>query len=101
MRTVFAMTVCLIVCSASSVLAASDATKASTKPVIPVPEMKWTEENRMRAGNFFVGPEYAEAPELKEKRGVPKGKVKTFTMQSKDSDRYPGISMKAPGVVPY
>jgi enterochelin esterase family protein len=52
-------------------------------------------------GDFVVGPEYANAPELAARDGVPKGVVKTFKMESKDSKMYPGISKTAPGTVPY
>jgi enterochelin esterase-like enzyme len=53
-------------------------------------------------GNFVVGPNFTRAPELTAKPGVPKGAIKNFTMDSKDSKFYPGISKTAPGqVVPY
>jgi enterochelin esterase family protein len=53
-------------------------------------------------GDYFVGPDYSNAPELTVKDGVPKGVVKTFVMDSTDSKIYPGISKKTPGVVvPY
>ena len=41
------------------------------------------------------------APELTEKEGVPKGTVREFTMDSKDSKIYPGIARNQTGVVPY
>ena len=40
-------------------------------------------------------------PELTAKEGVPQGVVKKFTMESKDSKSYPGISKTQPGTVPY
>jgi enterochelin esterase family protein len=43
-------------------------------------------------GNFVIGPDYAPAPELTIKEGVPVGKVSQFTMDSKDSKFYPGIA---------
>jgi iron(III)-enterobactin esterase len=45
----------------------------------------------LRDGNFKIAPPYADAPEMKVKDGVPKGKVHDFTMDSKDSKFYPGI----------
>ncbi len=41
-------------------------------------------------GNYFIGPEYAPAPELTPKDGVPKGRVETFTLTAADSKFYPG-----------
>jgi enterochelin esterase-like enzyme len=52
-------------------------------------------------GNFVIGPEYTDAPELEVRPGVPRGSVKTFVMESADSKMYPGISKKTSGVVPY
>ena len=53
-------------------------------------------------GNFVIGPPYTPAPELTVKDGVPKGTVREFTMDSKDSKIYSGIARKQPGeVVPY
>ena len=40
-------------------------------------------------GNYFIGPEYAPAPELTPKDGVPKGRVETFTLNAADSKFYP------------
>lgn len=48
-----------------------------------------------------VGPDYANAPELTVKDGVPKGTVHEFTMKSEESKIYPGIAKNKPGVVPY
>src|SRR5262245_1882253 len=36
-------------------------------------------------GNFFIGPDYAPAPEQTPKDGVPKGRIETFTMNAADS----------------
>ena len=41
-------------------------------------------------GNFVIGPPYTPAPELTVKDGVPKGTVREFTMDSKDSKIYSG-----------
>jgi enterochelin esterase family protein len=45
-------------------------------------------------GNYFIGPEYAPAPELTPKDGVPKGRVETFTMNAADSKFYPDTGMR-------
>jgi enterochelin esterase family protein len=52
-------------------------------------------------GDFVIGPDYTIAPEYKANPRVPKGVLKTFTMNSQDSKFYPGISKTKPGVVPY
>jgi enterochelin esterase-like enzyme len=52
-------------------------------------------------GEFTIGPDYANAPELTVKDGVPRGELKEFTMNSEDSHVYPGIARNKPGVVPY
>jgi hypothetical protein len=70
----------------------------ATPPVITVPT---TPLSASADGDYVVGPEYANAPELTAKDGVPKGVVKTFKMGSKDSKMYPGISKAVPGTVPY
>jgi enterochelin esterase family protein len=54
-----------------------------------------------RQSETTIGPDYADAPELTVKEGVPRGTVKDFTMNSEDSKVYPGIDKKKPGVVPY
>lgn len=43
-------------------------------------------------GDFEIGPEYAEAPELKRRDNVPHGAVQEFTMNSADSKIYPGLT---------
>src|SRR5262245_55416941 len=43
------------------------------------------------SGEMEIGPEYADAPELKPADGVPRGNVKEFTMESADSKIYPGL----------
>ena len=48
-------------------------------------------------GDFVIGPEYAAAPELTVRNGVPAGTVTQFTMDSKASRFYPGIGRDAFG----
>ena len=48
-----------------------------------------------------IGPDYADAPETKERDGVPKGEVREFTMDSNDSKIYKGIAKDKKGTVPY
>jgi enterochelin esterase-like enzyme len=43
-------------------------------------------------GDFMIGPNYADAPELTANPAVPKGKVTAFIMKSADSKLYPGIN---------
>lgn len=50
---------------------------------------------------FIIGPDYAYAPELTARDGVPKGRVVEFTMNSADSKIYPGIAKGQTGVVLY
>lgn len=45
-------------------------------------------------GNYFIGPEYAPAPEQVAKDGVPKGRVVTFTMSPADSKFYPDTGLR-------
>lgn len=52
-------------------------------------------------GEFTIGPEYANAPELAVREGVPRGVVTQFVMNSEDSKIYPGIAKRQVGVVPY
>ena len=53
-------------------------------------------------GDFTLGPDYTNAPELTVRSNVPVGEIHRFTMNSADSKFYPGISKTAPGqVVPY
>ena len=46
-------------------------------------------------GNFIIGPTHPPAPEVTEHEGVPHGKVIEFTMNSADSNIYPGIARDA------
>lgn len=50
---------------------------------------------------FTIGPNYADAPELKARPEVPPGTLYDFTMNSEDSRLYPGIARNRAGVVPY
>ena len=51
-------------------------------------------------GNFVIGPEYVTAPERKAVEGVPAGKVKSFTIDSKETKLFnPGIARKVFGKV--
>ena len=49
----------------------------------------------------MIGPDYSDAAETKERDGVPKGEVREFTMDSKDSKIYKGIAKDKKGTVPY
>ncbi len=50
---------------------------------------------------FRIGPDYAYAPEVERREGVPRGEVHTLTMNSEESKIYPGIAKGQTGVVPY
>lgn len=50
---------------------------------------------------FIIGPDYADAPELAVRDGVPQGVLHEFTMNSTDSKIYPGIAKNQTGTVPY
>lgn len=54
-----------------------------------------------REANFTIGPDYSDAPETQVKPGVVQGKIVEFTMDSKDSKIYKGISKTEKGIVPY
>jgi enterochelin esterase-like enzyme len=45
-------------------------------------------------GNYFVGPNYAPAPEQTPKDGVPKGKVESFKLNAADSKFYPDTGLR-------
>ncbi|MGA2229290.1 MAG: alpha/beta hydrolase-fold protein [Tepidisphaeraceae bacterium] len=88
-----------VMCIVSLGVHSATAQVATTRPALDAPT---TPLSAASDGDFFVGPDYSNAPELTPKDGVPKGVVKSFTMDSKDSKMYPGISKTAPGqVVPY
>ena len=46
-------------------------------------------------GNFILGPTHNPAPEMTVHEGVPQGKVFNFTMESANSERYPGIARES------
>jgi enterochelin esterase-like enzyme len=71
--------------------------KAPPLPISPVASPARTQDNV----EFIIGPDYAYAPELTARAGVPQGKVVEFTMNSADSKIYPGIAKDQTGVVPY
>src|SRR5712691_10461586 len=51
-------------------------------------------------GNYVIGPEYKPAPERKAVEGVPQGKVKQVTIDSKETKLFnPGIARKVFGKV--
>src|SRR6187401_1295946 len=51
-------------------------------------------------GNYVIGPDYTAAPERKVVEGVPQGKVKQFTIDSKETKLFnPGIARKVFGKV--
>jgi enterochelin esterase family protein len=52
-------------------------------------------------GAFTIGPNYAPAPELTVRAGVPKGTLHEFVMDSADSKIYPGVAKNQRGTVPY
>lgn len=45
-------------------------------------------------GDYSIGPDYAPAPELTPKDGVPKGKIVEFTMNAADSKFYPNTGLR-------
>jgi len=50
-------------------------------------------------GTFLIGPDYAPAPELTVAEGVPQGTVQQFSLDSAESQFYPGIARDAPGTI--
>jgi len=63
----------------------TDADKAEIAKLAEYPAWK----PGVGVGNYSIGPEYAPAPEITPKEGVPKGKVQTFTLQAADSKFFP------------
>ena len=59
------------------------------------------ESDRLKDGEYTIGPDYADAPELAVKENVPKGAVHQFIMKSEESKIYSGIAKNKPGVTPY
>jgi enterochelin esterase-like enzyme len=43
-------------------------------------------------GDFIIGPDYTNAPEVTFREGVPRGVVHTFTLSSEESKIYPGLN---------
>jgi iron(III)-enterobactin esterase len=43
-------------------------------------------------GDFLIGPDYVQAPELWPAKGVPQGRIEQFTIDSKHSKLYPGTA---------
>jgi len=43
-------------------------------------------------GDFTIGPDYTNAPELTVREGVPRGVVRAFTLSSEESKIYPGLN---------
>lgn len=71
------------------------------KPEVKLSDLKPYMPNS-KEGDYFIGPSYANAPEMTVRTEVPKGAVYGFVMNSTDSKIYPGIAKNAPGqVVPY
>lgn len=67
--------------------------KEPAKPdpkVEPKPEDILTDPGTAGNGDFEVGPNYIDAPETQERSGVPKGQLKEFKMDSKDSKIFRG-----------
>lgn len=71
----------------------------TTKPAIVKPSPRILSADT--DGDFTIGPNYTNAPELMVKAGVPKGTLHEFTMDSTNSQIYPGIAKNQPGTVPY
>ncbi len=72
--------------SALNLASAADSPKEKASP-----PPKDAAEGALSDGDFKIGPEYADAPELAVKDGVPKGTLHEFTMDSQDSKIYPGL----------
>jgi enterochelin esterase-like enzyme len=92
MKTIGTIIVAALLCAAANRAHAQTATSTNV-PASPTR----TEDNT----NFIIGPNYADAPELTVREGVPQGTIHEFTMKSEDSKIYPGIAKNKPGVVPY
>jgi iron(III)-enterobactin esterase len=45
-------------------------------------------------GNYFIGPDYAPAPEQTPREGVPRGRVESFTMTAAESAFYPDTGLR-------
>lgn len=97
-----------LLCLATGAIATAVAMKAPAQSAVG---SKATQEDMQKFppwtpgvgdGDYAMGPEYTNAPELTPRDNVPKGMIYRFTMNSTDSKIYPGIAKSAPGsVVPY
>ena len=76
--------------------AAGDATP-KTLTLKPVGAVSGTKTD----GDFIIGPDYTNAPELMNRTEEPKGTLYDFTLASTNSRIYPGIAKTQPGTVPY
>ncbi|HEX8916064.1 MAG TPA: alpha/beta hydrolase-fold protein [Humisphaera sp.] len=77
------------------------ATFAVASPAVAFAADPAPKAEHLRDGDFVIGPDYADAPELKVADGVPRGALTEFMMNSEDSEMYPGIAKGKPGVTPY
>jgi enterochelin esterase family protein len=57
--------------------------------------------DNLAESEFTNGPDYTPAPETVVRSDVPHGVLHVFTMDSRDSQIYPGIAKTQPGIVPY
>lgn len=90
----------LLLTGASLLLPVATSLLAQTSPVaseVPTASPARTTDN----GEFVIGPNYANAPELTHKPGVPEGFMHGFIMSSEESKLYPGVAKEKEGVVPY
>ncbi len=84
--------------SGFNLVSAAD-TNTTVVPVIRHPTN--TQLNDATDGDFIIGPNYTNAPEMKVNTAVPQGTLHEFTLESTNSRIYPGISKTQPGTVPY
>src|SRR5438874_9152078 len=95
-------TVILITVLACSCVFAAPPVRKFDDPGSPPFKVLKTGENPPLAadGNFVIGPEYTPAPERKAAPGVPQGKVKQFSIDSRETKLFnPGIARKVFGKV--
>ena len=79
-------------------VSAADTNTAPAPVIIPTASTQLTAD---ADGEFTIGPNYTNAPEMTVKEGVPRGTLHEFTMDSTNSRIYPGIAKNQPGTVPY
>lgn len=91
----------LLSVAALSLLLASNARSGAAGPSAPKHPALVQGKPSDDQSEETIGPDYTDAPEVKEVLGVPKGVLYEFTMQSTDSKIYPGIAKNQPGTVPY